>query len=161
MSSSSDININSSTFYEIIDIVKGTVVDMSNFNDIINRVDLVETLEKTWLEYKENRSKEWKQGAQNRKRVHKLEDEYKDFIISLSNSFDVSFVKIVIFLKSIIHLFPDWNPKYLIVSSVYYLSTKKDFCNIAEKWDLLEKYDLPVSELIFFYSTIVKNREKF
>lgn len=153
-----DVYFSLSTYHEIIEIIRESAEGLDNYYEIEDRVNLVQLMEELEEEDNGKKNKEYIQWHKNQKEISKLEKEYKDLINNLCESFDIKYHQLNYFLEAIIDLFPNWNSKYMLVSASYYLSTKDDFLKINEKWDLLEKYDLPVKDLMFFYSTIIKNK---
>ena len=153
-----DVNFSLISYQKIIEILQESVKGMDDYYEIEDRVNLVQLMEELEEEDNAKKNEEYLQWNKNRKEVSALKEEYKDLFDNLYGSFGIEDHHLNYFLESVIHLFPSWNSKYLLVSASYYLSTKDDFLMINENWDLLEKYDLPVKDLMFFYSTIIKNK---
>ncbi len=145
------------TYNKIIDIIRDTTVDLDDYYDIEDRVELVQFLEELQEEDSEKKNKEYIQWKKNREQYDIIKKEYKDLINKLYESFDVKENDLYYLLCSVTHLFLEWKCEYLLVASFFYLSTKDDSVKITDKWSLLSEFNLPIEELVFFYGTIIKN----
>ncbi len=154
-----DVYMRVSTYNEIIEIIKSTTVNIDNYYDIEDRVNLVQFLEELQEEDSEKKNKEYLQWEKNRNQYYDLKIKYKDLLDKLYELCDVDENDLYYLLCSVIHLFKDWNCEYLLISSFFYLSTKDDSVKIKENWNLLSEFNLPVEELMFFYGTVLKNKE--